>query len=445
MKLEKPQNTTEQDETTRQDSSPNEPETPSVAPEVSNESPDEVSEDIMALEISEGREEKFDTRGRKKYRTQKPKKEKRYWEVVTPGLGDFEKRIGKILDLGSRKGQVQEIFSAKKFKGLRVNPLLVQSAEGVKEIRDELVDHGIDVIHLAWYPDGFVVPVEHIEAVMELPMYKEGLVFIQNPSSFLPILALDPQPGEKYLDVCSAPGGKAALYAGLSQGKSELHLVDDNPFRVNKKMREVLKSQKVVPSEIIISDARHLITQGKITPESFDKVLVDVDCSSEGKINFESKDPLEQWKFKSADQFSHLQLKILLTGYEALKPGGVLVYSTCTLSPEENEGVISRFLERTPSAIVQKLLFKGQSVYDAITNWPGQDIVSEVTKTLRVDPRDPYMEGFYVCRIIKPFPEDETPEGQKNKQRNIDLANETVDLDQLGQKHSRLKKDEEQQ
>lgn len=358
--------------------------------------------------------------------------------------GDFVKRMTSILGLSSRKGQVQEIFSAKAYKGLRINPLLVKTPDKVKEVRDELIKQGIDVIQLTWYPDGFVILAKDVPFVMSLPMSKEGLVFVQNPSSFLPIIALDPQPGEKYLDVCSAPGGKAVLYAGLSKGESSMCLVDDNPFRVNIRMREVLESQKVKPDKIIICDARQLFEQKKIKADSFDKVLVDADCSSEGLINFASKNPLREWAFKSAKRFSHLQLKFLSIGYSALKPGGILVYSTCTLSPEENEGVISRFLEKTPGAVVQKMSFNGQKTCNPITFWPGQQMSPEVEKTLRIDPRDSYMEGFFICRIIKSLPENDSPEGLINKQKNNEFASHVINLDQLGVKHSVFKKNENQ-
>ena len=386
------------------------------------------------------RKNKFKTKSEKRFEKRNPRNYKNFRVKTSCSEDNFVKRMTEILKLRGRKNQVQEIFSAKTHKGLRVNQLLIRTSAEVKEIKDELIRQGIDAVHLAWYLDGFVIPAKDVPIIMSLPMSKEGLVFVQNPSSFLPILALDPKLGERYLDVCSAPGGKAALYAGLTRGKSFLCLVDDNPYRVNKKMKEVLESQKVKPEKIIICNAEHLIEQKKINIDSFDKVLVDVDCSSEGQINFKSKNPLKQWIFKSANQFSHSQLKILSIGYSALKPGGILVYSTCTLSPEENEGVISRFLKKMPDAIVQKLTFNGQKSYKPITNWAGQRMSPEVEKTLRIDPRDPYMEGFFICRIIKPLPVDNSPEGLINKQKNDDSANQIINLDQLGIKHSVLKK-----
>lgn len=360
---------------------------------------------------------------------------------IYKNIDSFKKRIISILNIKGRKGQIEEIFTAKKYKGLRVNPLLVKTAEDIIKIKDDLFKSGVDAIPLRWYLDAFIVPSKDIPLIMDLPMVKEGLVFVQNPSSYLPILALEPKFGEKYLDVCSAPGGKAALYAGLSRGKSDLYLVDDNSFRVNKKMKPILNEQRVEPKEIIICDARTLLEDGKVNPESFEKVLADVDCSSEGLINFESKRPLQTWLFKTPEQFASLQLKILIVAYRALKPGGIVVYSTCTLAPEENEGTISRFLQKTPEAILQQLEFEGEKTLDTITNWPKLKINKELEKSLRIHPDSEYMEGFFLCRIYKPLPEDDSAEGQENKRKNKQARLEKISLDTLAKEYclSKLK------
>lgn len=271
-------------------------------------------------------------------------------------------------------------------------------SSAASEVAQQLKECGVSITPLPWYKGAFLFPAEQNHLVQQSPAVAQGLAIIQNPSSYLPVLALEPEAGDRYLDVCCAPGLKASLFAQLAQGVTELWLNEFKSERVQK-LKSVLKMLEIEATKILNVDGRRLAEP--VGEKRFNKILVDAECSSEAGVNFASNAPLKGWSVEQVTCMSHLQAKLALRAYDLLEPGGILVYSTCTFAPEENEGTIDALLTKHPEALVQKLTFNAEKTSAGMTDWDDRIFSPQVRNTLRVHPSD-YMEGFFVARIYKP-------------------------------------------
>ena len=175
------------------------------------------------------------------------------------------------------------------------------------------------------------------------PQWRAGAVLAQSRGAMLPARALDPQPGERVLDLCAAPGGKSTHLAALMGGRGEVVAVERNPRRAAELQRTVerLRAQECV--RVVLGDAA-LPLQGE---PLFDRVLVDPPCSGLGTLQARAD---LRWRIEPGDvaQLARTQAAILAAGAAAVRPGGVLVYSTCTISQTENQSQILAFLESNP-------------------------------------------------------------------------------------------------
>jgi 16S rRNA (cytosine967-C5)-methyltransferase len=184
----------------------------------------------------------------------------------------------------------------------------------------------------------FFVRVQHMAGIGSSELFKQGYFSVQDESAGIPVLLLDPKPGERVIDLCSAPGGKTTFIGELMKNMGEIIAVDRYETRLN-----LVKSacQRLGITNI------HLIAEDGATIEILpaDKVLVDAPCSGLGVL---SKKPDSKWQ-RDADDISHLvilQNSLLENAAKLVKPGGVLVYSTCTIEPEENFDLVKEFLAR---------------------------------------------------------------------------------------------------
>lgn len=206
-------------------------------------------------------------------------------------------------------------------------------------------------------------------AVAALPGFSEGLFYVQDPAARLAVESAGLEPGMKVLDACSAPGGKSFAAAMLMRGKGKILACDLKEGR----LKRVSDGAGRLGIEIIETrrmDARH---PGEELSGAFDVVIADVPCSGFGVIR---RKP--EIRFKPREEFARLpeiQLDILTSLAGCVKPGGVLLYSTCTLFERENEDVVRAFLSRSG----------GFTVTQERTLWP------DINKT----------DGFFICRMVK--------------------------------------------
>jgi 16S rRNA (cytosine967-C5)-methyltransferase len=197
--------------------------------------------------------------------------------------------------------------------------------------------HGIEALPTKWSPQGIVV---HSQVPIErLSGFEEGFFQIQSEASQLISYLLDPHPGEKILDACAAPGGKTTHIAELMNDQGQVTATDRSPkgiVRIDENaVRLGLKSIRTIRAD--------MTEQVAAQESTFDRILVDAPCSGLGTLR---SHPEIKWNRDMADvvRLSELQRKILLQAASYLKPAGVLVYSTCTLTAHENETVVNEFL-----------------------------------------------------------------------------------------------------
>jgi len=194
-----------------------------------------------------------------------------------------------------------------------------------------------------------------------------------------------------------APGSKTTQIACLMQNKGEIVANDISRTRLFK-LRANLKQQKITNVHITNLAGERMWRK---YPEYFDKVLVDAPCSMEGRFTTTDPDSYKDWSLKKVKELSHRQQYLLRSALTATKVGGVVVYSTCTLSPEENEGVIDWLLEKEGDSIeVEKIEIPHLKLSPGIKKWGKHDYNPEVAKTARIYP-DEDLEGFFIAKIRK--------------------------------------------
>ncbi len=214
-------------------------------------------------------------------------------------------------------------------------------------------------------PHALIIKNRNDDDMLAHPLNKEGKIYLQGIASMIPPLVLDPQPGERILDLCAAPGSKTTQMAALVQeaqtasvirehrpppglplGKGEgprLIACEDNEVRYQKLLNTIMIQGTDVDARNVDSTLLH-----HELPEYFDKILADVPCTAEGRIAFTDPRSYKFWSQKNILEHAKLQRRLLRSAVRMLKPGGTLVYSTCTLAPEENELMTQWLLSEFP-------------------------------------------------------------------------------------------------
>ncbi|OGC45471.1 hypothetical protein A2V49_02900 [candidate division WWE3 bacterium RBG_19FT_COMBO_34_6] len=196
----------------------------------------------------------------------------------------------------------------------------------------------------------------------ETELFEKGYIYIQSLSSMIPVLMLDPKQGDNILDLCAAPGSKTSQITDIVSDKAHVVAVDNNKKRMYK-LSENIKNQNIKNVEIIYSNGVGLERKYRNFVGFFDKVLVDAPCSNEGLICLTDPDSFYYWNPKLPKKLSKLQKKLVSSAINMLKPGGALVYSTCTFSREENEDVVAWIVEKFKNMSlieVKKIIPDGQ-------------------------------------------------------------------------------------
>ena len=246
-------------------------------------------------------------------------------------------------------------------------------------------------------PDGaFSVDAQAREAVTRHAGARAGWLYPMNPSSLLAVAALAPRPGEEVLDLAAAPGGKTVALAARMDNTGRIAAVEPVKGRFHR-LRANLARCGVTNAQLYLTDGRAV---GRKVPERFDRVLLDAPCSSEARIRLDDPSTHAHWKPRKIREASIKQAGLLRSAYRALKPGGLLVYCTCSFAPEENELAVSRLLRAEPGAGLEPLRFRGVPQRKGLLGWREQDCEACLSRAVRVIPDDLW-DGFFVCRIRK--------------------------------------------
>lgn len=224
----------------------------------------------------------------------------------------------------------------------RLNPLRMLPEQTIETWRTNDINYAFRKYD--WAPENLVFELSSLPPLAKLVSFQKGAFYIQDPSTLLAVQILDPQPGERILDLCAAPGGKTTYIAQVIDDDGEVFASDRDPERL-KLVTENCKRMHI--TSVSTSTADELDNYRRNGGEPFDRVLVDAPCSNTGVIRRRVD---LRWRLKP-EEFARLhkvQLELLHRATSLLKPGGVLVYSTCSLEPEENEQLIAAFLEDYP-------------------------------------------------------------------------------------------------
>ncbi len=215
-----------------------------------------------------------------------------------------------------------------------------------EDLRAELEEAGIQPVSVSWFSDAFRIPSGQEAAIRALPAYSEGRLYLQSLSSMIPPLLLDPLPGEDILDMCAAPGGKTTQLVSLSSGKANVTAVEKDRIR-SERLRYNLQRQGATRIPVLQQDARKLDDHLR-----FDKILLDAPCSGSGTVL--SSDPKTCRAFSAGlvRNSSRLQSELLRKAVRLVKQGGIIVYSTCSVLPEENEKVVLPLLKKGTLSVV---------------------------------------------------------------------------------------------
>ncbi|KAF0108303.1 MAG: Fmu (Sun) domain-containing protein [Anaerolineaceae bacterium] len=232
--------------------------------------------------------------------------------------------------------------------GLRVNTLKLSAADFGKISPFPLGDA------IPWCPSAFIFPLSSFSPGLH-PYHLAGLYYLQDPSAMSPAALLDPQPGDRVLDLAAAPGGKTTHLAALMQGGG---LLVANEIKDKRVGHLAMNVERWGAGNVVVANETPERLADHFGPY-FDRVLVDAPCSGEGMFRKDMGARLD-WSPEMVAGCAVRQRNILRVAGKLVRPGGALLYSTCTFAPEENEGVIAEFLREFPEFDVEALpLFEG--------------------------------------------------------------------------------------
>ena len=292
-----------------------------------------------------------------------------------------------------RSIQSKPLFSSARINTLKINKDL---------LLERLDEESVPYQSFGWYPLGLKIDVESPGKLMENLL---GYIHIQEELSMVPPLVLGPVPGESILDLCASPGSKTTQISAMMENRGLVIANEPSLARV-----AALRSNCERLGAMNVAITRY---DGRNFPRgSFDRVLVDAPCSAEGR---ERRGPgvLERSNCKRSLDLSVLQIDLLKNAIRLTKPGGVVVYSTCTYAPEENEMVVSAALnemakskefdeaEEQTKAHLERVVIAGLQECPGIPEWNGRDLGREMSLSARYYPHMNDTGGFFVAKIIK--------------------------------------------
>lgn len=333
---------------------------------------------------------------------------------------EFEIKMKKLL--GAEYEEFLASYDRPRNFGLRVNVDKISTEEFEKKAPFHLTK-------IPWTENGYYYEEQDMPA--RHPFYYAGLYYLQEPSAMTPASRLVSQPGDRVLDLCAAPGGKATELGARLHGKGVLVANDISASRA----KALLKNVEVfgIRNSFIVNEVPAKLAEN--FPEFFDKILVDAPCSGEGMFR---KDPAvaKVWDGNKPYECAKQQKEIITRAAQMLAPGGDLLYSTCTFSPEENEQVIQFLLDSREDMEIREIKpFEGfapgrQDV--AYEGWDSEESENrkmgsaDLKKCVRIWPHKMAGEGHFLALLHKRAPE-ETAGEQKNDRVVSNNSETTVD------------------
>ncbi|MFX0023810.1 MAG: RsmB/NOP family class I SAM-dependent RNA methyltransferase [Candidatus Hermodarchaeota archaeon] len=286
-------------------------------------------------------------------------------------------------------GQTIEYLKANErplIPSIRTNTLKIL----LSDLRKRLEYKGFKLEPIEWISYGFKILKEpyNLGSTHE---FLQGYYYIQNIASMFAATILNPKPGDVVIDMCAAPGSKSTHLAQLMRNNGTLILIDKNKSRIPA-LKVNIRRLGILNSLIINCDAI------KLTELKFkaDKILLDAPCTGEGLIR-QDRNRKRSKKLSDIQKMSSIQKKLLLAGLKSLKPNGELLYSTCSIGPEENEMVIHDILEREKNYSILEI--DESYGVEGLTNVFGKSLREDLKNSQRFYPHIHDTIGFFLCLI----------------------------------------------
>ncbi|MGN0364267.1 MAG: RsmB/NOP family class I SAM-dependent RNA methyltransferase [Bilifractor sp.] len=322
---------------------------------------------------------------------------------------DFEARMQKML--GDTYPAFRKSYDAPRWRGLRVNTLKItpEEFEGIAPF---------PVRRIPWVENGFFYPNDVYPA--RYPYYAAGLYYLQEPSAMTPASRLPVEPGDRVLDLCAAPGGKATELAAKLKGQGILVANDVS----NARAKALLRNLELFGTENMFVTNETPERLREVFAGCFDKILVDAPCSGEGMFR-KNPEVADTWSLDRVRSLAAQQREILRNAYVMLKPGGYLLYSTCTFSPDEDEQVVSWALQSFPDlALSQMEGYPGFS--EGRPDWA--DGNPDLRRCIRIWPHKMDGEGHFLALFHKRISSGK-PDAQDSTGVHNDISSEQHDSD----------------
>lgn len=293
---------------------------------------------------------------------------------------------------GSELEEFIEAIKSPLPESIRVNTIKIP----VEEFLNIFSRRGIELEPIPWCRWGFWIKEDlEEEALGNLWEHFAGLFYIQEASSMIPPEVMRPTEDMLVLDMAAAPGSKTTQLAQHMKNRGCI-VANDVSVKRLKALTNNLERMGVINVCVTQLDGRRF---GKIAPDTFDMVLVDAPCSAEGTIR-KSYKAIHNWRHWVHEKLAETQKMLLVSAYKAAKPGGLILYSTCTFAPEENEGVVSYLLERY-NVITEPIELEGLNTSETIPEWEGRVFHELVKNCIRVYPHKNEVGGFFVAKLRK--------------------------------------------
>jgi len=299
---------------------------------------------------------------------------------------EFEKRYKSLLN------DDYELFLKFSFsfqrESFRINTLKVQK-ERVGEVLERLKKN-FQLERVPWYEHGYFYSGERRDIGNTLE-HILGYIYVQEAASMIPPIVLNPFEEDKVLDIAAAPGSKTTLLAELMHNKGVIVANDPDYTRIKALGINV---QRIGALNVVITNQ-----DGLSIRDNFSKILLDAPCSGIGTIR-KSPSTIEIYNVNMIKRLSNLQKKLIEHSFEILDKDGILVYSTCTLEPEEDEAVIDFLLKKHENAEIEKIKLNVKSS-TPVLNFNGKYFDDRIKDCLRIWPQDNNSDGFFVAKIRK--------------------------------------------
>lgn len=304
----------------------------------------------------------------------------------------FLDRLQRIVP-STQWDEIANAFAIPKPATFRTNTLKIDPAR----LREKLEHEGFGVEPVAWYREAFILRRGTLRELQKTSAYNQGEFYVQALSSMIPPLVLNPRPEEPILDLTAAPGSKTTQIACLMKGQGRIVANDNNRPRFFL-LKANVEAQGASNVQLALQYGESF---GKRFPGEFDRVLLDAPCSAEGRFQVREPKSYAYWKPLKIREMVRKQKKLFFSAFNALRPGGILVYSTCTFAPEENEGVLAWALAKFGSAMdLEPIELRLTNQMPGLSRWEKETFAPVIRRSIRILPT-PLMEGFFLARIRK--------------------------------------------